>query len=127
MELDAVTKSLHPLEIKVLLRYKKGETVTPAGLARDLSYNTGHSNQATSWLLSKGLIVVTSQATKISYELTELGKEFLEKGTPEARQRGRSLSPRSPRRSRSRTGTSGPRSALSPGRGCSRWMGTRTQ
>ena len=85
MEVATVIKSLHPLEIKVLLTYKKGDTISQGRLVKDLSFNVGQSNQATSWLLLKGLVEEKGRVTKVSYELTELGKEFLSIGTPESR------------------------------------------
>ncbi len=85
MELESVSKGLHPLEIKVLLEYSKADSITPAGLAKDLAFNTGQCNQAASWLASKGLIAEKERATRVSYELTELGRVYLEQGTPESR------------------------------------------
>jgi phenylalanyl-tRNA synthetase alpha chain len=85
MELESVSKGLHPLEIKVLLKYSKGEHITSGGLIADLTFNTGQCNQSMSWLESKGLIAEKERVTRVSYELTELGREYLEHGTPETR------------------------------------------
>ena len=55
MPSDALLKSLHPLEVKVLLCYGQGEPFGAARLEKDLGFKPGQSNQALSWLASKGL------------------------------------------------------------------------
>ncbi len=85
MELESIVKGLHPLEIKLLLSAGPGEDITKEKLIRELSYNEGQCNQAFSWLSSKGLIEEKRRTKRISYELTELGKEYQAKGTPEER------------------------------------------
>lgn len=78
-------KNLHPLEVKVLLHVDKGDEISNDLLISKLGYNVGQCNQACSWLAGKGLITDVRRLEKRSYEITELGKEFREKGTPEER------------------------------------------
>ena len=84
-DIKQVVASLHPLETRLLRTYRAGETVDAERLSRDLGYKTGQSNQATSWLVSKNLMAETSRLQRTFYELTELGIEYAEKGTPEDR------------------------------------------
>ncbi len=83
MEFDG--KGLHPLEIKLLRYTKEGEDITADKVMRELSYKLGQCNQAFSWLSAKGYIAEAERTTRVLYELTELGKEYHEKGIPEIR------------------------------------------
>jgi len=83
--MDGQTRELHPLEVKVLLRYAAGDEVSHARLAADLGFKEGQASQALSWLAAKGFVAETGRVTRVSYELTELGREYLAKGTPEQR------------------------------------------
>ncbi len=76
---------LHPLEVKVLLRCAPGEALTHARLASELGYNQGQANQALSWLSAKGLVSETARSTRTFFELTEMGREAVKKGTGEER------------------------------------------
>ncbi|HOZ72166.1 MAG TPA: phenylalanine--tRNA ligase subunit alpha [Spirochaetales bacterium] len=78
-------KGLHPLEIKVLLRYAPGDGLDAARLASELGYVEGHANQAQAWLSAKGLAAETGRSSRNVYELTALGREWLEAGSPEER------------------------------------------
>src|SRR5271157_2066666 len=79
----AAPRELHPLEVRVLLQYGQGDVISQARLAADLGYNTGQVNQALSWLSAKGFVSETARATRIFYEITDFGRESLEKGTSE--------------------------------------------
>ncbi len=85
MDPRSLLKGLHPLEIRVLLRYAPGEPIDAARLAKDLDYVEGHSNQAQAWLAAKGLAAETGRVAKAVYELTALGRAWLESGSPEER------------------------------------------
>ena len=85
MESLAVVKMLHPLEIKVLLRFAQSEELEAAEVLRRLEFNQGQCNQAFSWLSAKGLIQEHERASRVHYELTELGTELQKNGTPEER------------------------------------------
>lgn len=76
-------KSLHPLEIKLLL---SGLEDFDAQLIVDnLGYKLGHALQALSWLGMKNLIQETSRKTLRFYEITDLGRSWHANGFPEAR------------------------------------------
>jgi phenylalanyl-tRNA synthetase alpha chain len=83
--IDDILKTLHPLEIKVLLHIKKGEKLTAEKLIQELSFNLGQCNQAFSWLNTKDLLAEKERTTIISYEITELGADYFKNGTPEER------------------------------------------
>jgi phenylalanyl-tRNA synthetase alpha chain len=85
MAQPSAPRELHPLEIKVLLRYAEGEHIGHARLTSDLGYNIGQTNQALSWLSAKGFVQETARTKKVFYEITEFGREALAKGTHEQR------------------------------------------
>ena len=85
MDARSLVKSLHPLEVKVLLRYGPGDRLDSGLLEAELGYKEGHSNQAFSWLQAKGLAAEDGREARIVYELTPLGRSFAETGTPEER------------------------------------------
>ncbi|MFW5884484.1 MAG: phenylalanine--tRNA ligase subunit alpha, partial [bacterium] len=85
MSNDIDLKSLHPLEVRVLREFDPGDTISADVLAERLGYKTGQANQAVSWLGAKGLVEETERETVVAYELTDLGREYAEKGTPEER------------------------------------------
>lgn len=78
-------RELHPLEVKVLLHAAQGAEISHASLVAELSYNMGQANQALSWLAAKGFAQEKSRATRVLYEITDFGRECLEKGTYEER------------------------------------------
>jgi phenylalanyl-tRNA synthetase alpha chain len=77
--------NLHPLEVKILLFYKKDAELSIEKIEKDLDFKAGNGNQALSWLLGKGLIKETRREKETFFELTELGKQWKEKGSPEER------------------------------------------
>ncbi len=83
MDWDNLVKSLHPLEVKILLNFAPGAALTADLLAQKLDYKVGQSNQALSWLVAKTLAAETGRSTKTVYEITDLGREQLAGGTPE--------------------------------------------
>ena len=92
MDVRSLVKSLHPLEVKVLLRYGDPDAIASgtdrldsSHLQAELEYKEGHSNQAFSWLSAKGLAAEDGRDARTVYELTPLGREFAEKGTPDER------------------------------------------
>ncbi len=85
MDLASLVKTLHPLEVKVLLRYGQEEPLDAARLQAELGYKEGHANQAFSWLCAKGLAAEAGRSARTVYELTPLGREMAERGTPEER------------------------------------------
>lgn len=85
MDTQSIVKLLHPLEVRLLLRYGEADDLTSAKLAEDLGYKEGHANQAFSWLLLKGLLKEVSRAQKVYYEITDFGRKIAKDGTSEER------------------------------------------
>jgi phenylalanyl-tRNA synthetase alpha chain len=85
MDTQGLIKALHPLEVKVLRAYREGDELSAPRLERELHYKGGQSNQAFSWLAQKSLAKETRRVKRALFELTELGREHAEKGTPEER------------------------------------------
>lgn len=83
--MDIDVKNLHPLEVRLLRHVNVGEDITTERIVKELDYKVGQCNQAFSWLSAKGYLVEKSRTTRVFYELTELGKEQLAKGTPAQR------------------------------------------
>jgi len=84
-DVQNVAKNLHPLEIRIILSYKRGDELTIEKVEKDLGFKPGNGNQALSWLAGKSLISETRRETAVFYELTDLGRRWKEDGTPEER------------------------------------------
>ena len=85
VDIQNIIKNLHPLEVRILLHYKKGDELTIEKVEQELGLKPGNGNQALSWLAGKGLIGEIRRETAVFYELTDLGREWKEKGSPEER------------------------------------------
>ncbi|MDR0316810.1 MAG: phenylalanine--tRNA ligase subunit alpha [Treponema sp.] len=85
VDIQNTVKNLHPLEIRILLSYKKGDELTIEKVEKELDFKPGNGNQALSWLAGKGLVGELRRETAVFYELTVLGSEWKEKGSPEER------------------------------------------
>jgi len=85
IDIKNIVKNLHPLEIRILLFYKKGDELSIEKVEKDLAFKPGNGNQALSWLTGKGLVSEIRRETSIYYEITGLGQEWKEKGSPEER------------------------------------------
>lgn len=85
MDTRSILKGLHPLEIKTLLYYAPGESLDSARLVSDLGFVEGQANQSQAWLIAKALGVETGRSSRTVYEITSLGRSWLEQGTPEER------------------------------------------
>lgn len=85
MAQDSAIKSLHPLEVKVLLGAQADTSVSSQWAVEQLGYNIGQANQAMSWLQAKNFIVEVNREQKTFYELTELGSDYARQGTPTER------------------------------------------
>ncbi len=84
-DIKTLIKNLHPLEIKVLLRYGQDDELTSERLQKDLNYKEGHANQAFSWLSGKNLLKEVSRTPHVYYELTDFGRAVADKGMAEPR------------------------------------------
>jgi phenylalanyl-tRNA synthetase alpha chain len=85
MNVQTVIKNLHPLEVKVILGYRRGDELTVAGVEKNLSLKSGNGNQALSWLLSKGIVAELRREKVVFYEITGTGLEWKKNGLPEER------------------------------------------
>ena len=85
IDLQTTVKNLHPLEVRILLSYKKDDELTVEKVEKDLGFKSGNGNQALSWLTDKGLISEVRRIPAVFYEITSLGREWKERGTPEER------------------------------------------
>ncbi|MCL2244062.1 MAG: phenylalanine--tRNA ligase subunit alpha [Treponema sp.] len=85
MDIKNIVKNLHPLEVRILLFYKSGDELTIEKVEKDLNFKPGNGNQALSWLSGKGLLNEIRRETEIFYEMTTLGHEWKENGSPEER------------------------------------------
>jgi phenylalanyl-tRNA synthetase alpha chain len=78
-------KNLHPLEVRIILGYGKGDELSIEKVEKDLGFKSGNGNQALSWLAGKGIIRELRRETGVFYELTDLGRQWKESGSPEER------------------------------------------
>ncbi|MDR0511499.1 MAG: phenylalanine--tRNA ligase subunit alpha [Treponema sp.] len=85
IDIQTTVKNLHPLEIRILLAYKKSDELTVGKVEKDLGLKSGNGNQALSWLAGKGLVSELRRIPAVFYELTELGRNWQERGTVEER------------------------------------------
>jgi phenylalanyl-tRNA synthetase alpha chain len=85
IDITNTVKNLHPLEIRILLSYKKGDELTIEKVEKELGFKPGNGNQALSWLAGKGLVSEIRREKLVYYEITSLGLEWKEKGSPEER------------------------------------------
>lgn len=85
MNISNIIKNLHPLEIKVLLKYSDKDELTSEKLIKELDYKEGHANQAFSWLDGKELLKETGRVAHTYYEITDMGKALAKDGTVEER------------------------------------------
>ena len=85
MDVKNIIKNLHPLEIKVLLKYSDKDELTSEKLQKELEYKEGHANQAFSWLSGKSLLKEVRRTPHTFFEITEMGRKLAETGTVEER------------------------------------------
>ncbi len=83
--MDQDTRELHPLEVRILRGSREGEDITHARLAAELGFREGQANQSLSWLSARGFVAEKSRTTRVSFELTDLGRQYQAAGTPEER------------------------------------------
>ena len=83
--MENIIRELHPLEIKVLLRFSPEEEIRLPVMRERLGFNQGQCNQAVSWLAAKELIEEKNRTLVTFAELTDLGRSFQKDGIPEER------------------------------------------
>ena len=74
MNISNIIKNLHPLEVKVLLKYSDKDELTSEKLIKELDYKEGHANQAFSWLSGKELLKEVNRTPHTYFEITEMGR-----------------------------------------------------
>jgi phenylalanyl-tRNA synthetase alpha chain len=84
-DLQKQLESLHPLENKVLLCFDQGDTLSASDIMKSSGLDDSRLDMASGWLQTKGLLEVRDESITSFVSLTETGKEYLEKGTPEMR------------------------------------------
>ena len=84
-ELTKTLESLHPLENKLLLSLGTDKPLSGPELLAATGLDESRLDMASGWLQSKGLLDVKDESITASVSLTETGREYLEKGTPELR------------------------------------------
>ncbi len=77
--------SLHPLESKLLLSFEGKDSLSVADIISASGLDESRLDMASGWLQTKGLLDVKEESITSSVSLTETGREYLEKGTPEMR------------------------------------------
>jgi phenylalanyl-tRNA synthetase alpha chain len=84
-ELLKLLESLHPLESKMLLCFATRSTLSTPDILSASGLDEPRLDMASGWLQSKGLLEVMEESVLSLVSLTETGREYLEKGTPEMR------------------------------------------
>ena len=82
---EIAVKNLHPLEVRIILGFGPEDELSVERVERDLAFRAGNGNQALSWLSLKALIREVRRETAVFYELTDLGREWQTRGSPEER------------------------------------------
>jgi len=78
-------ESLHPLEHKVVLCFDGGDMLPAADIIKKSGLDEPRLDMASGWLQAKGLLQVKEESITSIVSLTETGKTYLQKGTPEMR------------------------------------------
>lgn len=84
-ELEKILEGLHPLEIKVLVTFEGREAVTSKELLSSAGIDESQLDMASNWLLTKGILEIKAEEITSSVSLTEIGKSYSVKKTPEIR------------------------------------------
>ncbi|MCL2791829.1 MAG: phenylalanine--tRNA ligase subunit alpha [Spirochaetaceae bacterium] len=79
--MDYDIKTLHPLEIKLLLNAEE-ENISAENLVGKLAFKPGQYNQAFSWLSAKKLIEEKEKTQRLIYEITDIGRDYQKNNTP---------------------------------------------
>ncbi|MDR1446618.1 MAG: phenylalanine--tRNA ligase subunit alpha [Treponema sp.] len=84
-DIQNTVKNLHPLEIKIILSGKRGDELSIEKVEKALNFKSGNGNQALSWLAGKGIVEEIRRESAVFYEMTDLGRQWKEKGSAEER------------------------------------------
>ncbi|HSB35075.1 MAG TPA: phenylalanine--tRNA ligase subunit alpha [Nitrospirota bacterium] len=84
-DIQKLLESLHPLESKLLLCFELGDSLPAPDILKSSGLDDSRLDMASGWLQTKGLLEVKDESVTSLVSLTETGREYLEKGTPEMR------------------------------------------
>ncbi len=70
-------KTLHPLEMKVILNNGEGDDISASIIIEKLGFNEGQANKTIEWLNSKKIIEETCRKLNVFYKATERGLSAL--------------------------------------------------
>jgi phenylalanyl-tRNA synthetase alpha chain len=84
-ELLKLLESLHPLEHKLLICFDQNKSLSAPDIIKASGLDESRLDMASGWLQTKGLLDVKDESVTSLVSLTETGKDYLEKGTPEMR------------------------------------------
>ncbi len=84
-DLMKLLESLHPLESKVLLCFTDQEARSAAEILSLSGLDESRLDMAAGWLQTKNLLEVRDESVTSLVSLTETGRDYLGKGTPEMR------------------------------------------
>ncbi len=73
-------KTLHPLEMKVILNNGKEDDISASIIIEKLGFNEGQANKTIEWLNSKKIIEETCRKLNVFYKATERGLSALTAG-----------------------------------------------
>jgi phenylalanyl-tRNA synthetase alpha chain len=85
MDIQSVVKNLHPLEVRIIRQYRGNDELSIEKVEAELGFKPGNGNQALSWLAGKGIVREARRDPHVYYELTDLGRDWKNRGTPEER------------------------------------------
>lgn len=78
-------ESLHPLERKFLAAFSGGDALPSGDIMASSGLDESRLDMASGWLASKGLVEIKEGSAAYQVSLTETGRQYHEKGTPEMR------------------------------------------
>jgi phenylalanyl-tRNA synthetase alpha chain len=78
-------ESLHPLESKLLLSFAAKSSVSASDILTASGLDESRLDMASGWLQTKGLLEARDESVTSLVSLTETGRDYFERGTPEMR------------------------------------------
>ncbi|MFA5072528.1 MAG: phenylalanine--tRNA ligase subunit alpha [Nitrospirota bacterium] len=84
-DIQKLLESFHPLEIKVLRSFEGKDILSASEILSLSGLDASRLDMASGWLQSKELLLVNEESVTLLVSLTETGKEYLQKNTPEMR------------------------------------------
>jgi len=82
---EKIIESLHPLENKVLFCFIDKDSLPASEILQISGLDESRLDMASGWLQSKGFLDVKDESVTSLVSLTEAGRDYCQKGTPEMR------------------------------------------